>query len=230
MVGNVGGDGRLGAFVAAAVFDMDGVLTDTTELHYLSWIPVAEKLSIPFDRRRYDSFRGLSRPECLSLLLGERETRYSSVELHEFAEEKNTEYLRLVADMTPANLFVGVLELIEGLRERGAGVAVASSSRNTEIVAKRLGILPLLDVLVDANTATRSKPDPEVFLLAAERMGLSPARCVVLEDAEAGVQAALAGGFRVIGIGPAERVGRAHMVVDTIGELTAGTVLGLLAK
>ncbi|MCK4343072.1 MAG: beta-phosphoglucomutase [Phycisphaerae bacterium] len=214
--------------VVAAIFDLDGVLTETTELHYRSWRVVADELDIPFDRRAYEEMRGLNRSNSLAILLRGQEGRFSEAEQQRLAERKNEEYLRLVAEMTPSDLFPGALELLHGLRARGVRVAVASSSRNAGRVVERLGIGPLLDVIVDANTAPRSKPDPQVFLVAAELLGVPPARCVVVEDAEAGVAAGVAAGMWVIGIGPAERVGQGHAVVSSIGELSVDAMLRLL--
>ena len=213
---------------AAVIFDLDGVLTDTAERHYLSWRVVADKLSLPFDRRVNDEMRGLSRPASLAVFLSEEAARFSAEQKQNLTELKNDEYLRLVDQMTPADLFPGTLDLLRGLRSRGARIAVASSSKNAGRVVERLGVGDLLDALVDANTVPCSKPDPQVFLLAARKLDVPPDRCVVIEDAEAGVSAARAGGMRVVGIGPVERVGRADLVVGSMEELNADRVIGLL--
>ena len=214
--------------LAATVFDLDGVLTETTELHYQSWCWLADQLGMSHDRRTNDAMRGLGRAESLAVFLGARAASYSPAEKTELAERKNAHYLQLVADMTPADLFPGVRDLITGLRERGVLTAVASSSRNADPVIERLGLRELFNVIVDANSAPRSKPDPQVFLLAAERLGVSPQRCVVIEDAEAGVAAALAAGMRVIGVGPTARLAGAHLIVRAIAELNPARVVGLL--
>jgi len=210
-----------------AIFDLDGVLADTAELHYRSWTLIAGELGLPFDRRVNDRMRGLSRPESLAILLGDQADRFTDQRKLELTERKNEAYLRLLAEMTPADLYPGVLDLVRGLRQSGVRVAVASSSRNAQRVVERLGLAPLLDALVDANTAPRSKPDPQVFLAAADALGIPPARCVAIEDGEAGVEAALSAGMRVVGIGPPQRVGRAHLVVERIGDLDVPAVLTL---
>jgi beta-phosphoglucomutase len=212
----------------AAIFDLDGVLTDTAELHYQSWQRIAEELGLPFDRRANEALRGLSREESLARVLGPRAADFTDQQQHEIAERKNADYCRRVARMTPADLFSGARELLEELRARGVAVAVASSSRNARAVVDRLQIRPLLDALVDGNDAPRSKPDPQVFLLAAERLGIPPARCVVVEDAASGIEAALAAGMKVIGLGPPGRVSRADRVADTIADLSAHTFEALL--
>lgn len=212
----------------AVIFDLDGVLTDTAELHYLSWKIVADELRMPFDRSVSDQMRGLSRTESLAVLLREDAVRYSDEQKRRFTELKNEAYLRLVDRMTSADLFPGTLDLLRGLRLRGVRIAVASSSRNAGRVVERLGVGDLLDTLVDANTVSCSKPDPQVFLRAAEKLGVPPHYCVVIEDAEAGVAAARAGGMCVVGIGPAERVGRADLVVGSMAALDADRIIGLL--
>jgi kojibiose phosphorylase len=212
----------------AAIFDLDGVLTDTAELHYQSWQWIADELGLPFDRQANEALRGLSREESLVRVLGARAGDFTDVQQTEIAKRKNADYCRRIARMTPADLFPGARELLEDLRAREVGVAVASSSRNAGAVVDRLGIRPLLDVVVDGNDAPRSKPDPQVFLLAAEHLGVPPARCVVVEDAASGVDAALTAGMKVIGIGPPERVGRAHRVIDSVADLTAQAFEALL--
>ena len=212
----------------AAIFDLDGVLTDTAELHYQSWQWIADELGLPFDRQANEVLRGLSREESLVRVLGARAGYFTDEQKREIAERKNADYCRRVARMTPADLFPGARELLEELRARGVAVAVASSSRNARAVVDRLQIRPLLDALVDGNDAPRSKPDPQVFLLAAEHLGVPPARCVVVEDAASGVEAALAAGMKVIGLGPPARVGRAHRVTGTIADILAHAFEALL--
>ena len=214
----------------AAIFDLDGVLTDTADLHYQSWQWIADELGLPFDRQANEALRGLNREESLVRVLGARAGDFTDEQQHEIAERKNADYCRRVARMTPADLFPGARELLEQLRARGVGIAVASSSRNARAVVDRLQIRPLLDVLVDGNDAPRSKPDPQVFLLAAERLGVPAARCVVVEDAASGIEAALAAGMKVVGLGPPARVGRAHHIVDAVADLTADVITRLLNR
>lgn len=204
----------------AAIFDLDGVLTDTAELHYQSWQILADELKLPFDRKANEALRGLSREESLSRVLGAAAGRFSEHEKRDITRQKNDIYLQRVAAMSESDLFPGARELLAGLRGAGFLLGLASSSRNAHVVLKHLGIAALLDQIVDGNEAPRSKPDPQVFQVAAERLRVSADRCVVVEDAESGVAAARDAGMRVIGIGPIERVGRADFRVDAIAELT----------
>lgn len=217
------------ALPAAVIFDLDGVLTDTADLHYRSWQFVADELGVPFDRQRNEALRGLSREESLAKILGPRLGEFTAERQREITRRKNDEYLRLVASMTPADLFPGARELLAALAAARVPTAVASSSRNAEVVLERLQLRDAFRVVIDGNLAPRSKPDPQVFLFAAEALGVSPSACVVVEDAESGVQAALAAGTRVIGLGPRDRVGRAHRVVEAIGQIDLPLIAAMFA-
>lgn len=213
----------------AVIFDLDGVLTDTAELHYRSWQDVTDALGLRFDRRINEQLRGLSREESLRIVLGDRWERTPEPRRVEIMREKNDRYLARVAEMTPNDVFEGIPALLAALRQAGAALAVASSSRNARVVLERLSLAGVFDAVVDGNDAPRSKPDPQVFTAAAAQLGVPATRCVVVEDAEAGVQAARAAGMRVVGVGPAERVGAADLVVASPGMLRADALLGLVA-
>lgn len=208
------------AAAPAAIFDLDGVLTDTADLHYRSWKIIADELGVPFDRQANEALRGVSRMQSCDLMLGARKDEFSPEQKAEICERKNTAYIELVQQMTPEDLFPGARELLVSLRQAGFKTALASASKNGQIVVDQLEIRSLLDAVVDGLDAPKSKPDPQVFLIAAERVGATPATSVVVEDAEAGVEAGLAGGMQVIGIGPAERVGKAGKVVTGVHELS----------
>jgi beta-phosphoglucomutase len=212
---------------AAVIFDLDGVLTDTAELHYQSWKQLADQEGLPFDRAANEALRGLSREDSLARLLGGRAGDYPESRRRELAERKNQDYLARVARLHPGDLMPGAERLLGELARRGARLAVASSSRNARTVIERLGIGGYLQAIVDGIDAPRSKPDPQVFVLAAERLAVAAQCCVVVEDAESGVAAALAAGMKVAGIGPRQRVAGAHLLVDTIAALTAESVLRL---
>jgi beta-phosphoglucomutase len=212
----------------AVIFDLDGVLTDTADLHYRSWVTLAGELGILFDRCDYDALRGLSRERSLEIFLGPTAERYSPSQKAELAERKNRYYLALVDGLSPRDAFVGVPELLRELRQAGLRLAVASSSRNAGVVLERLGLVDAFDAIVDGNAAPRSKPDPQVFLVAAERLDVAPEYCVAVEDAESGVAAAIAAGMIVIGVGPVERVGAATRVVSATGQIDLALIQSLI--
>ncbi len=213
----------------AVIFDLDGVLTDTAELHFQSWRQIAAELGVPFDRRANDALRGLGRLESLNMLLGSRAAEFDADAKARLTAEKNAVYLRLVERMTPADLLPGVAGLLDELRDSGVPCAVASSSRNAFAVLDRLEIAARFRVIIDGHRAPRSKPDPQAFLLAAADLNVAASGCVVVEDAASGIVAAQAARMRVVGIGPAERVGGADLVVAGPHELSAARLLALLA-
>jgi beta-phosphoglucomutase len=214
----------------AVIFDLDGVLTDTAELHYQSWCLVAQELGIAFSRQQNEALRGVSRMKSCDLILGERRGDYSDVEKAEIARKKNDAYLALVAQMSAQDLLPGAEALLKSIRAAGMKTAVASASRNGHTVLARLGIGELLDVALDGNDVPASKPAPDLFLTAAEQMGVSSSECVVIEDAEVGVEAAQRAEMRVIGIGPEARVGQADRRVDTVSEIDLKMVQDLMAR
>ena len=203
-----------GPDVDAVIFDLDGVLTDTSEFHYLAWKRLAEEEGIPFDRRTNERLRGVSRRESLSIILGDRQV--SEREMHEMMARKNAYYQRYLEDLGRDNLLPGALNLLKEVRAAGLKVAVASASKNARTVIDKLGFDGLVDAVSDGYSVERQKPAPDLFEHAAGQLGVPPERCVVMEDAAAGVQAALAAGSWVVGIGPRERVGEADVVLSDL--------------
>lgn len=213
--------------VAAVIFDMDGVITDTAALHRRSWEVVASRFGVRFDDRINDRMRGLTRPESLRVLLEGARTAIPPDRYGEILDLKNTLFLDLVARLTSADRLPGVSALIADCRGAGLRLAVASSSRNVRVVLERLALLDAFDVLVDAEAAPRSKPDPQAFLLAAEGLDVHPQACVVLEDGQAGVDAARAAGMKVVGVGPPGRLEHTDLHVPSLDQLSARRLLDL---
>lgn len=179
----------------AIIFDLDGVICHTDQYHFQAWKQLADRLSIPFDEQDNDRLRGVSRMESLNIILEKSSRIYSEQEKLAFAEEKNEYYKKLLIQMTPSDLPEGVLETLQELRSRGLLLGIGSSSKNTKLILSRLGLADFFDAVADGTEISHSKPAPEVFLLAAEKLGVSPAKSLVVEDADAGIEAAKAGGF-----------------------------------
>jgi beta-phosphoglucomutase len=198
--------------IRGLIFDLDGVITDTAEAHYLAWQRLADEEGLPFDRAANEALRGISRRESLGKLLGGR--RVSVAHAEELMERKNGYYRELIAQITPADLLPGALELIDEARALGLKVAIASASRNARDVLDNLGIGQRFDATCDGHTAAATKPAPDLFLAAAAALGLPPETCVVFEDAADGIKAAQAAGMMSVGIGPVERVGAADVVLQ----------------
>ncbi|HEX3034231.1 MAG TPA: beta-phosphoglucomutase, partial [Thermodesulfobacteriota bacterium] len=204
--------------VLGAIFDLDGVLTDTSELHYLAWQRLADEEGIPFNRQENEALRGIPRRESLLLLLKGR--TYPEEALQEMMDRKNRYYVESIARLNPENLLPGARRFLEDLRQAGVKIAIGSASKNAWAVMERLGIAGLVDATSDGHSVTRQKPEPDLFLHAAAQLGLPPEQCVVFEDAEAGVAAGLASGTWVVGIGPRERVGAAHVILPSLEGVT----------
>lgn len=213
--------------VSGFIFDLDGVLTDTAEYHYRAWLRLAEEVGLPFDRAANEQLRGVSRRESLLRLLAGR--LYPEREIEAMMARKNSFYVEAIAAITPADVLLGARELLEEIRTAGLKTALGSASQNAGEVLDRLGLRPLLDVVADGNSVARQKPAPDLFLHAAALLRLPPGQCVVVEDAAAGVEAALAGGFRTVGLGPPERVGAAEVVLPSLAGVRLADLLQALA-
>ena len=201
------------------IFDLDGVICSTDEYHYQAWKALADRLGIPFDRERNNLLRGVSRMQSLEIILEKSDKRYSEEEKNAFAEEKNRLYRELLAQMSPADLSDDVKSTLETLRKSHLKLAIGSSSKNTPFILDRVGLGSFFDAVADGNCITHSKPHPEVFLKAAEMIGLPPADCLVVEDAHAGVEAAVAGGFDCAAIGDAKDDRRAQWHLGHFSDL-----------
>lgn len=185
------------------IFDLDGVICSTDEYHYLAWKALAECMAIPFDRERNNLLRGVSRMESLEIILARGTKVYTEEEKIAFAEKKNMIYRSLLAQMSTSDLAEDVRNTLDVLKTSGIKLAIGSSSKNAPFILDRIGLSTFFDAVADGNCILRSKPDPEVFLLAASLLKLDPSECIVVEDAHAGVEAAVNGGVRCAAMGDA---------------------------
>ena len=185
----------------ACLFDLDGVIVDTAKYHFTAWQRLAEELGVAFDHADNDQLKGVSRVDSLEYILRKGNLDLDNDTKVRLMDRKNTWYLEQVDGMTPGEMFPGIVAFLDELRAAGVGVALGSSSRNAPLILERCGIADRFDAVVDGNSITFSKPDPEVFLKGADALKVKPANTVVFEDALSGVEAALNGGFRVVGLG-----------------------------
>jgi kojibiose phosphorylase len=209
----------------AVIFDLDGVITDTAEFHYRSWQRLADEEGLHFSREINERLRGVSRRASLQIMLDENRRMATDEQIAQWMERKNAYYVASLDDITPADLLSGAVDFIRELRAAGVRTALGSASKNARSVIDRLGIADLLDVIADGYSVDRPKPAPDLFLWAAEQTGAPPACCAVVEDAAAGIDAALAAGMWAIGLGPQERVGHAHLCFDNLEGVTVAAVL-----
>lgn len=209
----------------AVIFDLDGVLVTTDELHYHAWKAIADAEGIPFDRQVNHRLRGVSRMESLAIILENAPRTYSPRQREQLAEHKNQIYRASLSNLDAQAILPGAIDLLDQLHALKIPCAVASSSRNARLILQRTGLAPRFAAVVDGTDITESKPHPQVFLKAAHQLGVDPTQCVAVEDAESGVEAALAAQMRVLGVGDHTRVGRAHRVVDSLAQITADELL-----
>ncbi|MEA5604318.1 beta-phosphoglucomutase [Nostoc sp. UHCC 0252] len=199
------------------IFDLDGVLTDTAELHYLAWKKLADEEGIPFNQQDNEALRGVSRRASLMLIIGDRP--YSEAQIEEMMERKNGYYVELIQNMTSKDLLPGAIAFLDELRQAGIKIGIGSASKNACTVIERLGIVDKVDAIADGYSVQQPKPAPDLFLYAAKQLKLEPAQSVVVEDAAAGIEAALAAGMWAVGLGPVERVGAAHVVLPSLADI-----------
>ncbi|MBC1896949.1 beta-phosphoglucomutase [Listeria booriae] len=203
------------------IFDLDGVITDTAEFHYLAWKKLADKFGIEIDRDFNETLKGVSRTDSLERILayGGRSADFDAKEKAEMAEWKNDVYKEMIEAIQPSDILPGIESFLKELKEAGIRTAIASASKNAEMILCSLGIRDQFDYVVDAAKITKSKPDPEVFLKALELLGLSAEVCIGVEDSASGVDAIKDAKMRAVGIGSIDILGRADLVLASTADL-----------
>jgi beta-phosphoglucomutase len=204
--------------IKACIFDLDGVIVDTAHYHFLAWKRLAKELNIELTEAHNEKLKGVSRMDSLKIILDLGGITRSAHEKEILANKKNSWFVDYLERMAPEEIFPGVKQLIRDLRSRGIKVGLASASKNAKTVIQLLHIQNDFDAVVDGTMIIHSKPDPEIFLMAAQKLGVDPKNCLVFEDAEAGVEAALAAGMRCVGIGSAGQLEKADKVIAKTGE------------
>ncbi|PEL13965.1 beta-phosphoglucomutase [Bacillus sp. AFS017336] len=213
--------------IEAIIFDLDGVITDTAEFHYLAWKKLGEDLGILFDREFNETLKGVSRTDSLEriLKLGNRQSDFSEAEKIELATKKNTHYVELIRNISEKDLLPGIESFLIQIKKEGIKIAMASASKNALMVANALGITDYFDHIVDAATVTNSKPDPEVFLKAAQAVSANPENCIGVEDAAAGVDAINAANMYSVAIGDTTVLNHANLVLSSTEELELNRII-----
>ena len=206
---------------------MDGVIVSTDELHYQGWKYMADNEGIYFDREINERLRGVSRMESLLIILEKATKTYTDAEKEALTTLKNNYYKELLATLSPNNILSGVEEILSGLKAAGVKIAIGSSSKNAPAILKQIGLDKTFDAISDGNNITNSKPDPEVFLIAAERLGLQPEHCLVVEDAEAGITAALSANMKTLAVGSAAADKRADLAAADLSLISVKDMISL---
>lgn len=205
--------------IKAIIFDLDGVIVTTDEQHYLAWQMLADKLSIPFDRETNNRFRGVSRMACMDILAEIGDKSFTNEEKEAYATEKNEHYRSLLGQMSEKDLDPEVKNTLDKLRQKGIRLAIGSSSKNAKFILGKIGLGDYFDAVSDGTNITRSKPDPEVFLKAAQMLEIPAEECLVVEDALSGVSAALKAGMEVATVGDAKENGCGTYLMDSFSDL-----------
>lgn len=206
------------------IFDLDGVIVSTDQYHYEAWKALSDKHNLLFNYEMNHMLRGVSRGECLKIILDLNSRIVDSIEFAQMLEEKNNLYKEKLNQLTEKDILPGVPALLKDLKEHNIPVAIGSSSKNTPAILKGIGLSENFDVIVDGNSIINSKPDPEVFLKCAVKMNISPEKCVVIEDAKAGIDAALAADMYAIGVGE-ENLPGAHKMIKNLKNLSYKSIL-----
>ena len=205
--------------IKGIIFDLDGVICSTDEYHYQAWKSIADEEGIYFDRNINERLRGVSRAESLEIILERANASYTPEQKAALMEKKNNIYRELLKNMGPGDVTEEVRSTLRKLREKGYGLSIGSSSKNTRFILERTGLTDAFDGISDGNMISRSKPNPEVFIKAAGILGLKNDECLVIEDAVSGIDAANAAGFHSVGIGPAAECEGAEFKIQNLSEI-----------
>lgn len=202
--------------IKACIFDLDGVVVDTAKYHYLAWKRLAKELGFEFTEQHNERLKGVSRMRSLEILLEVGGLSIPADEMELLAAKKNAWYVEYIERMTPDEILPGAKELLEELRANGIKVSLGSASKNSPLILERIGLKNHFDAVIDGNSVTVAKPAPDIFLTAAKALNVNPEFCIVFEDAEAGIEAAINAGMRTVGIGNQQILNRANVVVPNL--------------
>jgi beta-phosphoglucomutase len=210
------------------IFDLDGVIVDTAKYHYLAWKKLANQLGFEFTEEQNELFKGVSRKRCLDILLEMGNLSATQEQKDVWMIEKNNDYLAYIEKMDDSEILPDVPKILTLLKENAIPIALGSASKNALPILQKVGLAHFFDVIVDGNNVTKAKPDPEVFLIAAKKMNLSPSNCIVFEDAVAGIEAANAANMISIGIGDKELLSQATFIFKDFTEISTDFMKNLI--
>ena len=216
--------------ISACIFDLDGVVVDTAKYHYIAWKRLAKELGFDFLEKDNERLKGISRLDSLNILLEIGNINLSQDEKERLAAKKNDWYLEYILQMNSDEILPGVKEFIEELEGKGVKIGLGSASKNARLILERIGLIHHFKTIVDGTRVAKAKPDPEIFLLAARDLNAHPKDCVVFEDAEAGIESAISGGFKSIGIGDPSILYKANVVIPNFTGLTYNKLISLMKQ
>lgn len=213
---------------SAVIFDLDGVLTDTAEFHYIAWKAIANKLGIEFNQEDNEKLKGVDRENSLRYIIDKGGIKIDAEQFEQLLVKKNEHYLTLINDINPSHLFPGVLNCFATLKKANIKIGLASASKNASLVINKLGIEPLFDFIGDAASVAHSKPAPDIFLAVAEGLKVAPQNCIGVEDAVAGITAIKSANMFAVGIGDAQVLTQAELIFPNMNEFDFDMVLATL--
>ncbi|UFH35992.1 beta-phosphoglucomutase [Flavobacterium acetivorans] len=214
----------------AFIFDLDGVIVDTAKYHYLAWKKIAEELNIDFTLEHNELLKGVSRVRSLDIILELGKIEASQEDKNKWLVQKNEDYLSYLVDMDQSEILPGVLDILKHLKEQNQAIALGSASKNARPILEKTGILHYFDAIVDGNDVSNAKPDPEVFLIAAQLLGVQPKDAIVFEDSVAGIQAANIGKMISIGIGEEAILNEAKYIFKDFTHINRSFIEALIQK
>jgi beta-phosphoglucomutase len=206
--------------IEGCIFDLDGVIVDTARYHFIAWKALAEELGFEFTEEDNEQLKGVSRMRSLDILLEIGGLDFPQKKKEELAQRKNEHYRSFILKMTPDEILPGALDFLKQVKDNNIPVAVGSGSKNAMTILDRLKLTSWFDAIIDGTKISNAKPDPEIFIKGANELKVSPNKCVVFEDARSGIEAALNGGMKAVGIGSPDVLGKAHLVVSGLHEMT----------
>ena len=206
--------------IKACIFDLDGVIVDTAVYHYKAWKRLANQMGFDFTEEQNELLKGVSRVRSLEIILGIGGLTKTETEQEELATLKNKWYVDMIGQMKPDEILPGAKEFVQACRDAGIKTALGSASKNSMMILAKINMVDLFDAIIDGNKVSKAKPDPEVFLKGAEELGVKPSECVVFEDAIAGVEAAVNGGMKVVGVGSPKVLTDANLVIGGLDEMS----------
>ena len=212
----------------ACIFDLDGVLVDTAVYHYQAWKKLANSMGFDFSHAQNEQLKGVNRMRSLDMILNWGGITKTDAEKEEMATLKNTWYVDMINKMSATEVLPGSADLLQALKDHGVKIALGSASKNSGLILERTNLTHFFDAIVDGNSVTTSKPDPEVFLKGAEMLDTAAQNCIVFEDASAGVQAAIAAGMAVVGVGEAENLPGTDLIIKDLSGVTVAQLIALI--
>ena len=212
------------------IFDLDGVIVDTAKYHYLAWKKLANELGFEFTKEQNELFKGVSRKKCLEILLDIGDIKATQKQFDTWMVEKNSDYLAYIENMDSNEILPDVPRVLDFLKDNNVPIALGSASKNAKPILEKVKLLPYFDSIVDGNSVTKAKPDPEVFLIAATQLGIEPNSCIVFEDAVAGIEAANSANMTSIGIGDSDILQEADYIFKDFTQISNSFLESLVTK